>query len=181
MTPDLIERLKAKGQPRRPNGAYTVCGQLQGHAYIANDPDCAAAAVEIERLRARIGGMEADSTVKEYHRLRGAALALIGDKDAWGKWHWDGAPLLHLSSYTDDAWRPIEEITDAIDGQWFVWRDPASTQTDMHADRAIVEDGKIVGKDGCGLLWYVECQPCRFADDVVEALKGVGQWPEDAP
>lgn len=45
MTPDLIERLKARGQSRPSLNRD-------------GDPDCAAAAVKIERLRARIAELE---------------------------------------------------------------------------------------------------------------------------
>lgn len=49
---------------------------------------------------------------------------------------------------------------------------------DMHVDRLIVEGGKVVGKNCCGLDSYAECQPCVFPSDVkklvAEMTKGGG-------
>lgn len=110
-----------------------------------------------------------------YTRLRAYVLATIADPDTWDWRHLAESFLLALSGYTDGAWIRWEDCTDATDGQWFVWRDPDGI-SDTHVDRVMVTDGKIVGKHGCGLGFYPDCQPCRFDDDVVQALKAAGQF-----
>lgn len=57
------------------------------------------------------------------------------------------------------AWKPWQE-TQAVAGQWFLWRDGVSP--DLHADQVDPDDqGFIALKYGCGLDYYPECQPLR--------------------
>lgn len=69
-----------------------------------------------------------------------------------------------------DAWRRYNEVTDAQDGQWFYWRDPNDPE-DVSADCALVEDGEIVGKGGCGLSFLTDCQPCPVDTETLAALE----------
>jgi hypothetical protein len=68
------------------------------------------------------------------------------------------------------AWRPYVDVADARDDQWFFWRDPSDREGQLHVDQVTTRQGRIAGKQGGGLMDYTECQPCRFAPDVTEAL-----------
>jgi hypothetical protein len=73
------------------------------------------------------------------------------------------------------AWRPYVEITDASDGQWFYWRNWSVRDGEVHVDQVGVERGRIVLKVGGSLMDDSECQPCRLAPDVREALAGLAR------
>lgn len=107
-----------------------------------------------------------------------AAIRSIGDPFSWSADYMPCGALTALSGYDETSWIKWQDVADAQDGDWFVWRDGPE---DIHVDQVIVEDGKIIGKGGCGLDYYPECQPCRFADDVKSALaKGRTKEAENA-
>lgn len=110
-----------------------------------------------------------NSRATEYERLRASAIRAIGDTFAWSAADYlPGGAMVALSGYDDARWINWSDVTGAQDGDWFVWSDGPE---DIHVDQVIVEDGKIIGKHGCGLDYYPVCQPCRFADDVKEAIE----------
>lgn len=101
-------------------------------------------------------------------RLRAFALRVARGERLWTE---DDAIGALAEDADPAAWRSWRE-TQATSGQWFLWRDPAKPG-DIHADQVEVgEDGRIEMKYGCGLNFYPECQPCRFAEDVRKIIKG---------
>jgi hypothetical protein len=69
----------------------------------------------------------------------------------------------------DDAWRHHDTVAGSAPDAWYLWRDP-SAPNDLHADRAIVEEGKITSKWGCGINSYTECVPLDLPADVAAIL-----------
>jgi hypothetical protein len=83
--------------------------------------------------------------------------------------------IMTLAAPPDEtAWTSYSEYPDPKDGQWFYWRDPNSPGED-HVDPAIVTDGIIDGKNGCGLMYYTLCQPCKFDPEVEQILLSLEQ------
>jgi hypothetical protein len=69
----------------------------------------------------------------------------------------------------DDAWRHHDTVADPTPDGWYLWRDPRAPD-DIHADRAIVEEGKIISKWGCGINYYTECTPLELPADVAAII-----------
>ena len=70
----------------------------------------------------------------------------------------------------EEAWVDHLEVTDPKPDGWYLWRDPNDPTERVHADRVIVEAGKIAGKWGCGLLFYTECAPLDLPADVAQLI-----------
>ena len=119
-------------------------------------------------------------STEEAARLRKFALAVLADPIRWEYGDQARDLLVPLSGYADDAWADWKSIVGAKDGQWFVFRDP-DDPADMRADQVMASPkGRIEGKYCCGLDYYPECQPCRFADDVRQALIAASRLDPDA-
>lgn len=97
--------------------------------------------------------------------LRQFALMVISEDH-----HLADDAILAVCGFSDEGWKPHTAYSDVIEGTWFVWRDPDDITNNVHVDRAMVRDGKIFSKYGCGIKWYSECQPCSFAQDLVDAI-----------
>ena len=118
----------------------------------------------------------------EHRRLRAMALRLIGQANRFFVMDFLEDVVAAFGGPPDPAaWRPSVQVTEARDGQWFFWRDPSHGDGKVHVDQVTARHGRIAGKQGGGLMDYTECQPCRFAPDVAEALarlaaRGYAEW-----
>ena len=120
--------------------------------------------------------------LSEHRRLRAMALRLIGQANRFFVMDFLEDAVAALGGQPDPAaWRSHVHVTDASDGQWFYWRNPSGDDGEVHVDQVGVNHGRIAAKQGGGLMADTECQPCRFAPDVTEALarlaaRGYAEW-----
>ena len=112
----------------------------------------------------------AEAAAAEVKRLRGYLLEQLSYEIAFGAGEWHELIAVLSPAPPDGAWQHFEDVAAPQDDGWYFWRDPDASDGRIHADQAIVEDGKIVGKHGCGLHWYSECSPLDMPPDVAEVL-----------
>ena len=118
----------------------------------------------------------------EHQRLRAMALRLIGQANRFFVMDFLEDAVAAFAGRPDPAaWRPYVDVTDAADGQWFHWRDPSARTGQVHVDQVDAKQGRIAGKFGGGLMDHTDCQPCRLAPDVRDALArlatlGYAEW-----
>lgn len=99
-------------------------------------------------------------------RLRAWAIGFIDDRYTW-ECADDVLPdvLAALSECDPDAWVHWSTVTDAAEGQWFLWKS-TDDHTAITADQVGAENGEIFGKARCGLDFFPYCQPVRWPSDV---------------
>ena len=104
----------------------------------------------------------------ENARLRGYLLAMLR-ADPTGCDRGDLVAALSPAP-AESMWRHHADVPNPTPDGWYLWRDPDEEDRRAHADQAIVEDGKITSKWGCGIVWYSECAPLELPADVAEIL-----------
>lgn len=71
----------------------------------------------------------------------------------------------------EEAWHRYDEVAHPIENGWYLWRHSSRVPAErIHADRALIEDGKITSKWGCGIGFYTECAPLELPADVAAII-----------
>lgn len=162
--PWIVQRID-----RRSDGWSGRVFNLRCTAARSVDDTRSPASIELEMKAPSERGLIEIGPTRNAGRLRAFALSIINQTYGWSDTAHEAIAALS-NAPTDDGWRSFGRLAGVQDGTWFFWRDPGN-HADMHVDRAITDEaGRIEGKDGCGLNWYTECQPCRFDDEVAAAV-----------